>query len=274
VDNREKKLIAFDMDGTVLAARGEVTSRLRAALEYAMEKGVYVVPCTGRSRRQLPMSLEALSLPYTITANGARVRDEKKGVTIHSDLLDWQTARGLCKLVKRFPGASVCVYIEETVYFEGAGEAQIRQSYHIPSYMEVKLTGDAEILVETRRQGVEKLFVRVEDASAREAMRCEVAKWPQVSCSSSSPRNLEFGKAGCSKGAALCWLCQTLNVEREAVLAFGDGENDREMLRFAGRGLAVGNALPVCKKAADQVIGACEEDGVARYLEEVFGRMF
>ena len=57
-------------------------------------------------------------------------------------------------------------------------------------------------------------------------------------------------------------------------MAFGDGENDREMLRFAGRGLAVGNALPVCKKAADQVIGACEEDGVARYLEEVFGRMF
>ena len=52
MDNREKKLIAFDMDGTVLAARGEVTSRLRAALEYAMEKGVYVVPCTRAQARR------------------------------------------------------------------------------------------------------------------------------------------------------------------------------------------------------------------------------
>ena len=73
---------------------------------------------------------------------------------------------------------------------------------------------------------------------------------------------------GCSKGTALQWLCQHLGVDPSQVVAFGDGENDKEMLEFAGLGLAVANAGEVCQAVADGVIGACDQDGVAIYLEE------
>ena len=77
---------------------------------------------------------------------------------------------------------------------------------------------------------------------------------------------------GCSKASALRWLCEYLQIDPAQVIAFGEGENDKEMLQFVGLGLAVANADEVCRAAADGVIGACEEDGVAQYLEQLLGK--
>ena len=73
----------------------------------------------------------------------------------------------------------------------------------------------------------------------------------------------------CSKAAALQWLCQRLGVDPTEVVAVGDGENDKEMLQFAGLGVAMGNAHPACQAAADVVIGTCSEAGVADFLEKL-----
>lgn len=72
---------------------------------------------------------------------------------------------------------------------------------------------------------------------------------------------------GCSKAKALRWLCEYLGIRQAQVVAFGDGENDKEMLQFAGLGLAVADAAEECRAAADGVIDSCEKDGVAVWLE-------
>lgn len=268
MDRNKLRLIAFDMDGTVLHDGEEITPRLQRLLRQAIKKGIYVVPCTGRGRMQLPISLAELSLPYTITSNGARIRDERNNCTIHSSLIDWQTAADVFRELGEYD-AFLCVHIDEVVYNQHEDEAYIRRKYHMPPYMNVALTPSAEKTVRNRRRGVEKIFVRTDDVFQREQMRRRILERYSLNCASSSAYNLEFSAPGCSKGAALRWLCKRLGVEGSQVMAFGDGENDREMLEFAGWGLAVGNALPSCKESADQVIGACAQDGVAEYLETV-----
>ena len=89
--------------------------------------------------------------------------------------------------------------------------------------------------------------------------------------SSSAVGNMEFSALDCSKGTALAWLCDHLSVDPSQVVAFGDGENDKEMLRFAGIGVAMGNGNEICKAAADVVIGNCADDAVAYFLEELLG---
>ena len=89
------RMIAFDMDGTVLHNGAEITSRLQGLLKQALDQGIYVVPCTGRGRLQLPATLAALDLPFTITSNGGRLRDERADETIYTNLVDWETAAGI-----------------------------------------------------------------------------------------------------------------------------------------------------------------------------------
>ena len=128
---------------------------------------------------------------------------------------------------------------------------------------------DGEGLIRERKEGIEKIFVRTESIETRARIRHSILEKYPVFCSSSSVKNLEFSMPGCTKGKALQWLCEYLRIEPAQVIAFGDGENDKEMLAFAGLGLAVADAGEACRAAADGVIGACEEDGVAEYLERL-----
>ena len=267
MDTQKIRLIAFDMDNTVLADGAEITPRLQRILLRAMEKGIQVIPCTGRGRRQMPRTLEELPLLYTITSNGSLILDEKQNRAIYSDLVDWQVAADILGELRTF-GVFFCVHIDRAVYFECGEESYVREKYHIPNYMPVDLTENAEKMVRARREGAEKIFLRTDDMALREEIRRRIlGKYP-VFCSSSSAHNLEFGVPGCSKGTSLRWLCRRLGIKGSEVAAFGDGENDKEMLEFAGRGLAVGNAQPACKAAADEVIGDCAADGVADWLEK------
>lgn len=264
------QLIAFDMDNTVLVDGAEISPRLQRLLLQAMKRGIHVVPCTGRGRKQMPRSLEELPLRYTITSNGGLIRDEAKDVSIGGDLMDWQMAAGILHDIQGYD-LICCAHIDQVVYFQHDSEAYLRKKFHISDYLPVTLTDNVEQLVRRRREGVEKVFLRGDDMDLREEIRQKILDKYPVFCSSSSAHNLEFGVPGCSKGAALRWLCGRLGVDGSGVVAFGDGENDKEMLEFAAQGLAVANAQPACKAAADRVIESCAEDGVANYLEELLG---
>ena len=163
----------------------------------------------------------------------------------------------------------MCVHVDGHVHFQGAEEEFIRRKFSIPEYIPVDLTESTENLLRKTHGGAEKIFVRPATEEIRQQIRQRIMDRYEVYCSSSSMHNLEFGKADCSKGAALTWLCDSLGVNLSQVIAFGDGENDKEMLQLVGHGVAMGNGHPACKEAADVVIGTCAEDGVAAYLETI-----
>ena len=263
------RMIAFDMDGTVLYNGAEITDRLQDILRRALEQGIYVVPCTGRGRLQLPATLAALDLPYTITSNGGRLRDEKTGESIYTNLVEWETAAGICHDITELENF-MCVHVDGHVHFQGTTEEYVRVKFSIPEYIPVDLTDSTEELLRRTHGGAEKIFVRPATEEIRQQIRQRILDKYDVYCSSSSMHNLEFGRPDCSKAAALQWLCEKLDVDPVEVVAFGDGENDKDMLSLVGLGVAMGNAHPACKEAADVVIGTCAEDGVTEFLEQLW----
>lgn len=110
------------------------------------------------------------------------------------------------------------------------------------------------------------------DLDGREVLRKELMAIPELSISSSVYNNLEVNAKGADKGAALLWLADYLGIDREETMSFGDGENDIPMIKAAGIGVAMGNALDTVKAAADTVTLTNDEDGVAAAIRKfIFG---
>ena len=262
------RLIAFDMDGTVLQSNGEITERLQNILKKAMDRGIYVVPCSGRGRMQVPSTVEDLKVPYTITSNGGLIWDETQDRRLYADLIPWEMAAQMYRDITDLGGLT-CFHIDRGVYYQEADREMLEQRYSFSRLAIMRAVPDGETLIRERQEGIEKIFVRTENVESRARIRDRILETYPVLCSSSSMKNLEFSMPGCTKGKALQWLCDYLQIDPSQVVAFGDGENDKEMLTFAGLGLAVADAGEVCRVAADGVIGACAEDGVAAWLEQL-----
>ena len=270
MEKQQIRMIAFDMDGTVLYDKNEISPKLQGILKKALDQGIYVVPCTGRGRCEMPRTLTELGLSYTATSNGALVCDERTGQTLYTNLIPWEMAAEIYHELKKID-AYVTVHIDGLVYFMGESEASVREMYHLLDYIPVHRISDAEALVRELQQDLEKVYARARTPEEFERIMALIkGKYP-LFYSSSAAGNMEFSALDCSKGTALAWLCDHLGVDPSQVVAFGDGENDKEMLRFAGIGVAMGNGNEICKAAADVVIGNCADDAVAYFLEELLG---
>ena len=121
---------------------------------------------------------------------------------------------------------------------------------------------------EDRQEVVDKiqaLFTSVED---RDAARKEIEEVPGIEITGALPMNLEINAAGVNKGKAMIELGKLLGIPREEIMAFGDGNNDLKMLKEVGTGVAMENAIPSVKEAADYVTLSNDEEGVAKFIEK------
>ena len=110
------------------------------------------------------------------------------------------------------------------------------------------------------------------DLDEKEILRKELMAIPELSISSSMYNNLEVNAKGADKGSALLWLADYLGIAREETMSFGDGENDIPMIKAAGLGVAMGNALDTVKAVADTVTLTNDENGVAAAIRKyIFG---
>ena len=91
----------------------------------------------------------------------------------------------------------------------------------------------------------------------------------EITFTKTAPFYYEANPKGVSKGNALKFLCHKLNLSSENLMAIGDEENDLSMIKFAGVGIAMGNAVPAVKKAAQRVTSDCDHDGVAEAIEKI-----
>ena len=268
MEKRPIQLIAFDMDGTVLHDGFELSPRLQNILRKAAAKGIYVVPCTGRGQCEMPHSVREAGITHSATSNGALVWDEREDKELYTNRIPWEMGAEIYHDLKKID-ALVTVHIDGKVYFKSDSEEFVRNKFGILDYIQVYLTMDAEALVREKKRDLEKIYANAPSAKEHaRVMEIIGGKYP-LFYSSSAVENMEFSTLDCSKGTALQWLCGHLGVDPANVVAFGDGENDKEMLRFAGIGVAMGNGNPLCKEAADVVIGHCKDDAVADFLEEI-----
>ena len=268
------RLIAFDLDGTLLRRDKSISPRTLRALQAAKEKGVLLVPATGRLYRSLPEALldEQLSR-YFILVNGAQVYDAETDETLLKEEISPALALPMLQFLKTRN-------VVRGVYIDGLGhmsredyaslhnvaktfatETLLRRSYCPTDDLE-KFTAEAH--------AVQKIIAFFHDISEKQPVLREItAHFPGFAVSSSLGNNIEINAKFATKGNALRFLCERLGISPAQCMSFGDGTNDYSMLRAAGFGVAMGNASAEVQSCADFVTGTNEEDGVAQMIERM-----
>ena len=249
------KLVFSDLDGTFLTPDKTITADNARVLDAAYERGVHFVPCTGRNITDIPGEiLRHPAVSHAVCCNGAQVLDVKTGAVLHEVALDKATVLDLYRSVRDLR-VTFDIFADRRVY-----TPRSRFGYIEPVEELLGKVGDVcrlNIFFHTR---VERDEVwRAVDA------RTSLIRTTSLAC------NVEITDARAHKGAALAWLCGLLGVSPADVVAFGDNENDITMLRAAGDGVAMANAVPACRAASDHMTSSCDDSGVARYLSILFG---
>lgn len=267
--------IALDLDRTTLDARARLSEENRRALEYAIGKGVHVVIASGRAFSTLPKDVtEIPGVEYAITSNGAAVYHIPSGACLHRYTLP----EGAAEKILQLTGA-------ETVSYEAFVEGQ---AYGARDYVEnpekygatpgalayVKATRrivpDIRAFILAHRDALDSVDVVVRDGAQRDRLWAALkAGIPEVYITSSVDQLLEISHHQAGKHSGLAFILDRLGLPREAAAAFGDGDNDADLLHFAGCGIAVANASPACLAAADHVTKAHDAHGVAHGIFEI-----
>lgn len=268
------KLIALDLDGTLLNSKKQVSPRTYRALEMAAAKGYWIVPATGRAVMALPD--EVLSFPflrYVISVNGACVSDQIKKIKLFTADIPKKTALDLISFAKQFD----CMY---DCYWNDIGWANKalldRIRYYNRDEEVIKLilrsrrpVDDLESFIQKNADAVQKLQLCFRNLEEREIAKEKIQiHFPDITATSSFRNNLELNWKTANKGSALLFLANHLQIPASDTFAFGDSSNDLSMLRAAGTGIATGNAADEIKEACAVVTETNDCDGVAVYLEK------
>jgi len=253
-------LIALDLDGTLLDANDDISPENRRALRAALDAGVRVVLVTGRGA-DLPARLVRelnLNLP-AICAHGALTKDFLSGRTLGHIPVPLVHALPMMRFAERLR-LDVAVYFEER-FLRLEGTTVHMEDMRGPHWREVRS------VVEVMK--TPPTFVRFLGRRAVDAMRDEFGDLPLhfkyevwgdfEECAVTSPE--------ATKETALARLCADLDIPANRVLAIGDSRNDVPMLRWAGVGVAMGNAPPDVRQAVERVTAPCDRDGVARAID-------
>ena len=269
------KMVALDLDGTTLNKQSKITKRTCSALHRAMEKGVHVVVSTGRAFDAIPDEVfQVDGLEYIINSNGAdisRMADRQCIYTNHIGEEAVMKAAGLFEHTDRNDISFEIVTDRKT--FIGKEEYDMilaGGSFRETGYVRATRTPVEDIFrfMRENRGKIENINIIFRTQELKAEWRKILSEIPDTTLTTSFTNNYEIGGATTSKAEALRFLMEKLQVNREELLACGDSPNDEDMIRFAGLGVAMGNALPEVKEAADYVTGSNEEDGVAMVIEK------
>ncbi len=262
------RLLALDLDGTLLNEEFSISPRNRAAIRSAVQHGIYVTLATGRMfRSTLPYARTlGIDLPL-LTYHGALIKKSLGGEVLRHRSIPFELARELLERGEA-QGFHVNLYLDDYLYVREENE----HSAYYQSIAAIPLREVGSLSAFLKKQGVEPTKLTIIDMQParlddlQEKLRRDFS--PELSLLQSRPHFLEVTHREATKGQALQFLSARQQIPRAAVAAVGDSYNDVDMLQFAGLGVAVANAPEEVKKAADRVARANTEDGVAEFIEE------
>ncbi len=264
------KLLATDLDGTLLRTDNTVSDGTREALVAATEAGFHVVFVTGRPTRWLWEVADATGYSgVVVAANGAMTFDLASEAILHEQALDAATLESVTGILRQaFPQVYFAVdFGHEFAYEQGythdweINTITDRQGQPTP-------VPPASALAEIISRPAVKLLAKVRDAHPDEflASVAEMLGDTAYVTRSATSGLLEISASGVTKAAGLARHCETIGLDAYDVAAVGDMPNDVPMLEWAGRSYAVANAHPAAKAAADVVLEESNDDDAVALL--------
>ena len=236
----EIKLVALDMDGTLLNKKGQISDANRQAIKEAQEKGIAVVLSTGRSFHTSREHAESLELTsYLVTVNGSEIWDDKRQLVernlVNSELIQW-----MWELTQQHQTKFWAISTERSWHNE------MPEDLHSIEWLKFGFT--------------------IDDDATRELIKHELEAKGEFELTNSTLKNIEVNPLGINKAKGLSMVCSRLGIEMKNVMAVGDSMNDLMMIKEAGIGVAMGNAQDIVKESADWITSTNEEDGVAKAI--------
>ncbi|WP_372968090.1 Cof-type HAD-IIB family hydrolase [Microbacterium sp.] len=264
------RLIATDLDGTLLDSSSTVTRRTRTALDAARERGIPVIPVTARQ----PIGLRAIAAGagfdgWALCSNGAYATHLMDGRMLFAEELPAETIRTLAEALRAsIPDllfASVReggeTFVAQRGYAEIADLSDHKRDPRTMGGVALDRVLDAPSL---------KFVIRHPELAPAELFRAlQALGLTGFEATLSGAPFVEVMAEGVTKATGLARLCEHLDIDRGDVVAFGDALNDVEMLRWAGHGVAMADADDIVRDAADETTTSNDDDGVARVIERL-----
>lgn len=270
----EQKLIAIDLDGTLLREDGTISEENRRAVMKAMECGHLVVPTTGRGYRNSRYMLEQFPvMPYYINANGTTVTQGNPEKALFSCTMPYETGCAIYKTAMEYR-AFIEIYHGLDAYDTKESCENMRRNGFMLYYLDQLLKTNIHMesmddFVINEKNPISKFNIVCGSPEEKDELIGRLAAIPGVYPISTSTQSIEIADAHWSKKDGLEWLCSQIGFPREHVVAIGDSENDYEGICWAGTGVAVANASERVRRAADYVTRSNDEDGVAEVLKSL-----
>ena len=265
------KLVAIDLDGTLVTDEKELTKKTIEVIKQVSKKGVKVMISSGRSFYRLEKYIDALDLrkknQCTICFNGGMIIENTTKETLYSKNLDGQEVEELIQLGKTL-GLPIMVYARDMQYVEKIPEDEQKNKKNLKG-MHLKVVNFKELDFTKEQNYIYKIcFIDKPEVIIEKRKQIPEELLEKYEMTSSIPEYLEIVKKGIKKSEAIKFVMQKYDIKQEEVMTIGDGENDVEMLHFAGLGIAMGNANDYVKSFANDITTSNHQDGVANAIEK------
>lgn len=265
------KIIACDLDETLLSADRTVSQKNIKAINEAKKLKIKFVPATGRGFNTVQNTLKELGLydetnEYVISYNGGAITENKNNRLLHFEGISFELAS---ELYKRGLNYNVCihVYTKDTVYVYGYVQEEIN---YLLGRMDVTEIFDNNINFLKEQEIAKVLYMNTDYSYLKKIEEDFSDIAPGMDISYSSNRYIEFNRKGVNKGTGLLSLAKLLNVDPKETIAIGDNFNDLSMIKVAGLGVGVQNTVEEMKKECDYITTATNNEGAVAEVIEKF----
>lgn len=261
-----KKIIAFDIDGTLLTSQEIVSKPTKDILKKLSDEGHHLVICSGRSNEAIKDLIKQIDMDsafeYIVAFNGAMVENIKTGEVLFEQRLSIEDARNLFDLSNEFE-------LELIVYYN---KSILSKTSTVHNYTSVKKRGFKCDYISSANEIIipphKLIYVGEKESLDRLEPKIKEQISHKFSIARSGLHFLDFNSIGIDKGNGILKVSDALKINIQDVVAFGDSSNDYEMIKKVGVGVAMGNSTPDILKIADVVTLSNDEDGIVEFVNK------
>ena len=269
------KIIALDLDGTLLDSNKKLSQANYDAIKKASDAGIEIVPCTGRYYSLMPEVIRNLDfVNYAIIINGAQILDIKNKKMVYDASISVEDSLKVMNFLDTIDCIYDC-YMDDQAYISDdhhnrVGEFNLTEHYYNMWLNIRKPVGDLKEFIKKQNKPIQKMQFIFKDPNMNTELLEKVKnKFPYLNVSTSMPFNIEINDTKANKGLAITKLAEYIGCDISQTVGMGDGLNDFDLLKTTGLSVAMANSHQEVLKIADYISEDCDHDGVAKAIDKL-----